>query len=141
MTRQEDRRSFIRHPVEIPIQIYPQSSPLLSDVQVRDVGKGGISFRTNVALMPGAMLILAIPHVHPPFKETCTVCWSQEEADGFEVGVSFKDQQGLFKARLVEQVCQIENYRKQEVSRGRQITPEEAAREWIAKYAVEFGLN
>ncbi|WP_167631614.1 PilZ domain-containing protein [Mariprofundus ferrooxydans] len=141
MSTEEDRRSFIRHPVEMPIQVYPQASPLLSDVQVRDVGNGGVAFHTNVALIPGTMLILAIPHVQPPFEETCTVCWSQPEADGFEIGVRFLDQQALFKARLVEQVCQIENYRRQEINRGRQLSPEEAASEWVGKYAVEFGSN
>jgi len=141
MIKQDNRRSFIRHPVDVPIQIYPQLSPLLTDVQMRDVGTGGIAFRSNVALDAGTLLIIAIPHVHPPFEETCMVCWSQPEADGFEVGVRFLDQEGLFKARLVEQVCYIENYRRQEISRGRELTIEESAREWVGKYAADFGLN
>ncbi len=40
---------------------------------------------------------------------------------------------------MVEQVCQIENY-KHEVYRaeGRALTAAEAAREWIGKYAADF---
>tara|TARA_R110001592_G_scaffold59660_13_gene181124 strand:+ start:5431 stop:5568 length:138 start_codon:yes stop_codon:yes gene_type:complete len=40
---------------------------------------------------------------------------------------------------MVEQVCQIENYRREVKKReGRELDPEEAAVEWIAAYAEDF---
>jgi hypothetical protein len=37
---------------------------------------------------------------------------------------------------MVEQVCHIEHYRKEVmVCEGRQLTSEDAAKEWVAKYA------
>ncbi|TLS65647.1 PilZ domain-containing protein [Mariprofundus erugo] len=141
MTQPDERRSFIRHPVDVPIQIYPQLGPLLSEVQMRDVGKGGLAFRTNVALDSGMLLTLVIPHVHPPFEETGVVCWCQPDGDSFEVGVRFVDQEVMFKARMVEQICYIEEYRRRENGRGRRLSLEESAREWVNKYAADFGLN
>jgi len=38
------------------------------------------------------------------------VCWNKAEEDGFEIGVRFMEAEALFKARMVEQVCHIEDY-------------------------------
>jgi len=138
---EDERRSYIRHPVDVPVQIYPQSHTASSHVQMSDVGKGGIALRSNMPLDAGVLLRIAIPHVHPPFEESCVVCWCQAEGDGFEVGIRFLEPESMFKARMVEQVCYIEDYRRQENSKGRQLSAEEAACEWISKYAADFGLN
>ena len=47
--------------------------------------------------------------------------------------------QDAFLARMVEQICHIEDYR-QSVCRveGRRLSAEEAAVEWIAQYAAQF---
>ena len=47
--------------------------------------------------------------------------------------------QDLFKAKMVEQLSQIEHYRNRLwVEEGRIIDGEQAAQEWIARYAKEF---
>ena len=44
-----------------------------------------------------------------------------------------------FKARMVAQFCQIEDYRRELREReGRELSSDEAAREWIMLYAEEF---
>lgn len=50
--------------------------------------------------------------------------------------------QDAFRLRMLEQIRQIGRYR-QDVLRdtGRLLTPEEAAREWIDRYAASFGGN
>ena len=59
--------------------------------------------------------------------------------DDFELGVEFLNADDAFRARMVEQVCYIENY-KLTVFReeGRRLSLEEAAREWISKFASDF---
>jgi hypothetical protein len=45
----------------------------------------------------------------------------------------------MLRARMVEQVCYIENYKKVVYqTEGRLLTAEEAAMEWICKYASQF---
>jgi len=41
--------------------------------------------------------------------------------------------------RMIEQICYIEHYRKEVLlNEGRRITSEQAALEWIEKYAQDF---
>ncbi|MEQ8937648.1 MAG: PilZ domain-containing protein, partial [Gammaproteobacteria bacterium] len=47
--------------------------------------------------------------------------------------------QKMFLLRMVEQLCHIEHYRN-EIARveGRELSSEQAAQEWISKYAESF---
>ena len=67
------------------------------------------------------------------------VAWCKEGEQDYELGVEFLDPDDAFRMRMVEQVCYIQQYTndvaKQE---DRHLTREEAAVEWIAKYAGEF---
>jgi hypothetical protein len=41
--------------------------------------------------------------------------------------------------RMCEQVCHIENYRNEvKAAEGRELTPEQAAVEWVSKFAARF---
>src|SRR5690606_41357803 len=77
------------------------------------------------------------------------VVWARREAEGCRVGVQFLEHNDAFRARMVEKVCAIEQYRKQMAAAGRTITREAAAREGIERYgssvhaicAAEGGLE
>ncbi|MFQ5518994.1 MAG: PilZ domain-containing protein [Mariprofundus sp.] len=131
-----ERRQFIRHPVNVPIQISPQSDDELQHISMSDVGEGGIAFLTNVAFENGVVLRIAVP---PQFEASCIVCWRRLVGDQFEVGVKFLDEESRFRVRMVEQVCHIEDYRKQAAKEGRALSAQESAQEWISKYAADFG--
>ena len=137
----DDRRAFIRHPVDVPIHIALQPDGVLGDIAMSDVGEGGVSFITNVIFENGSALRIKIPHVQPPFEALCVVCWQREKGASFEVGVRFVDEDSHFRARMVEQVCHIEEYRKKVEGQGRNVSLEEAAHEWIALYGANFGRN
>ncbi|MDQ6956767.1 MAG: PilZ domain-containing protein [Mariprofundaceae bacterium] len=134
----DNRRQFIRHPIDVPIQISPQSDSVLDYISIVDIGEGGIAFYTNVIFEKGCALSIKIPHVQPPFEALCVVCWQREKGDEFEVGVRFIDEDSRFRARMVEQVCHIEDYRKKKQEEGYDLTSKEAANEWIEKYAAGF---
>ena len=64
---------------------------------------------------------------------------ARRDGAGYEVGVSFLDPEDVFRARMVAQVCFIEDYRRSIArAEGRELSSEEAAGEWIAKYAHKF---
>ena len=75
----------------------------------------------------------------PVFQAMGRVSWCRPEGNGFEIGIEFLNKDDMFSARMVEQVCHIEEY-KQEVllKEGRNLSSEEAALEWIKKYAKDF---
>jgi len=135
----DERRAFIRHPVDIPIHIALQTDAVLGDIAMSDIGEGGVSFLTNVIFEHGSALRIKIPHVKPPFEALCVVCWQKEKGASFEVGVRFVDADSQFRARMVEQVCHIEEYRNKLAQQGRALSIEEAANEWIGLYAADFG--
>jgi len=134
-----ERREFIRHPVNVPIHVHLQSDAALAYLSMSDVGEGGIAFQTNVAFESGTILKVNVPHVQPPFEAACVVCWQRILGDGFEIGVRFLDEDSRFRARMVEQVCHIENYRQKAKDEGRDLTAEESAVEWISQHAANFG--
>ena len=87
----------------------------------------------------GSVINLWIPSVEPAFESEAWVVWCMPAAQGFDLGVAFLNAEDAFRARMVEQICHIETYRRRLMSdEGRALTPEAAAHEWIARYANSF---
>jgi hypothetical protein len=77
--------------------------------------------------------------VDPPFDAKARVVWCRPENSKYLVGVEFLDKADAFRSRMVEQVCTIEEYRQQvRRAEGRTLSSQEAAEEWIVKYAGAF---
>jgi len=136
-------RRFIRHPSEIPIRYYPEqaSEPIWN--RLKNVSYGGLCFIAQTAVRISARIRLVIPIDSPAFEVTAVVVWCAELscANGYQIGVSFESEQSHFATRMVEQVCYIEEYRRQQVREGRKLSSEQAAQEWIKRYADDFPLG
>ena len=73
------------------------------------------------------------------FETVAKVVWCHPRADGFETGVEFSRSDQAYGMRMCEQVCHIEKYRAEvKAAEGRELTPEEAAVEWVGKFADKF---
>ena len=69
------------------------------------------------------------------------VVWSHFQRGYYQVGVEFDEHTTKFALRMVEQVCHIEQYRKEVLeTEGRYLSHEKAAVEWIARYASKFPI-
>jgi len=132
-------RHFIRHPADIPIDISDTGRFMRASLRTRNVSLGGISLRSATPMVPGSIVVVSISYVQPPFETKANVVWCSKRDDEYELGVEFLTTEDAFRGRMVEQICHIEHYR-QEVARseGRELTVEEAAREWISMYASHF---
>lgn len=132
-------RNYIRHPIGIPIHVY-QGRHNCEQVKVRNLSVGGLCFITNVLLKVGAVVELLIPFVKPDYKGAGVIVWRREQSPTeFEVGVRFASDDEFFRVRMMEQVCQIEAYRQRLLTEeGRELSTEQAALEWIGKYAATF---
>lgn len=131
-------RNYIRHPTSIPIQISAGEHDS-TRVLVNNLSAGGLSFFTNIPVKVGSVVDLMIPCVIPDYQGEGVIVWRRsQEPEGFEVGVRFANDDEYFRVRMVEQVCQIEEYRQQLADIGRHLSTEEAAREWIARFAADF---
>ena len=140
--KQVERR-YIRHPSRMPIRFDLQGDVDHRDEHLRNVSEGGVCFATEVALDPGQSIRLTIPLLGQSHEIDGMVAWCRRTPGSYEVGVRFRSPEDRFSARMVEQLCYIEDYRQQ-VAReeGRRLTSEEAAKEWIERFAEHFpGLH
>jgi len=65
--------------------------------------------------------------------------WCESSSEGYEVGIAFYSPNDAYHVRMVEQICQIEQYRQDAWRQeGRCLSQEQAAREWIDLYADQF---
>ncbi len=132
-------QEYIRHPEDIPIDVYIQPEPARRKASLSLDDGRGISFRTNVYLQHGMLVRITIPVVQPTFETQGWVMWCRKIHHGFIVGLALVENRDAFRVRMVEQLCHIEHYRKNvQEAEGRNLSKEEAAHEWIGKYAGNF---
>ena len=132
-------RHFIRHPIHVPLEIAPVEALANGPATSRNISQGGLAFELDHALEPGSIAELRIACVKPPFLAQARVAWCVPSADGFELGVEFLHPDDENRARMVEQVCYIQAYwRRMQQTERPTLTFDEAAREWIARYASRF---
>lgn len=132
-------RRFIRHPSDIPIHFAVKDSATFDAKPLRDVSRGGLSFDSDIPLEVGSIIYIEIPVKQPAYTAQGRVAWCRKHLKGFAVGVEFENASTSFSVRMVEQVCYIEHYRKTVAEcEGRELNSEEAAAEWVEKFAAKF---
>lgn len=146
-----DGREYIRHPSGIPLQYAQIDEPQHNVKSIHNVSLGGLSFSVAEDLKINSWLTINIPVNQDSFKVEAQVRWCRVQNDSsldsshsalFDVGVQFSDSLDAFSIRMVEQICHIEHYKKKIlIEEGRTLSNDEAATEWIEKYATEFPRN
>lgn len=130
-------RRYIRHPADVPLEVSIERDG--SAHTLANVGAGGVAFASTRAYAPGTTVRLRIACVRPPFETCAHIAWCRADAAGYIVGVAFASEAELYAARMVEQLCYIERYKNEVLQKeGRVLSGQEAALEWIQKYAGEF---
>lgn len=131
-------RNYIRHPTSIPIHVCAGEHNS-GGVKIQNLSVCGLCFITNEPVKVGAYIEFLIQVVKPDYQGNGVVVWRRKKSPNeFEVGLRFTTSDEYFRVRMVEQVCKIEEYRQIVLHKGRQLSSEEAALEWIDKYAKDF---
>ena len=132
-------REFVRHATGIPLEIIREGAASPSEQYLQNVSLGGLSCQYGEYLAVGTPVKVRITAIRPLFEVTGKVAWCRKIDDNYEIGVEYQGEKDLFRLRMVEQISHIEHYRKEVLeSEGRQLSGEEAAQEWIDKYASDF---
>ncbi|MBK1718569.1 PilZ domain-containing protein [Thiocystis violacea] len=138
-TQTQRPRRFLRHPSDVPISYSLREVVANKSDYLRNIGEGGLCFSSRLAIHPGTRIHIEIPIAEPVFKAEGIVAWCRPSDSVFEVGVRFDGVEAQYGIRMVEQVCHIEHYRQEILkTEGRSLSAEEAALEWIQKYAARF---
>ena len=132
-------RNFIRHPADIPIKIIKNGSEDCYRQPLHDISIGGLRCWFNEPLAIGAEIIIIIDLVEPVLEIPGRVIWCRAVDDSYELGIEYRGEEDVYRLRMVEQICHIEHYRNEiQLKEGRNISSEQAAREWIVKFAGDF---
>ncbi len=136
-------RKFIRHPADVPIQVtldwVEDENDETVDQTITNVSLGGLAFMSQQPLEVLQRVRVCIPLLRQDNHLVGNVVWCEKNGKSYEVGIEFEKSRDVFRLRMIEQICHIEHYRK-EVERleGRALSAQEAAGEWISKYAGDF---
>jgi len=136
-------RKFIRHPVDVPIQVtadwVDDENDETLDQTITNVSLGGLAFVSPRPLQVLDRVQVCIPFLEQDNTLIGNVVWCERTGSGYEIGIEFEKSRDVFRLRMIEQICHIEHYRKEILlQEGRRLSTQEAAREWIAKYASDF---
>lgn len=132
-------RKFFRHSTDIPIAVRVSEGSRCA-TPLRNLSVGGLCCEADTFIPKGTSIDISIPMENPIYNGQGVVCWCNPKAGGcYEIGVSFSNRDEAFRARMVEQICRIERYKQQvQSNEGRHLSTEEAAKEWVEKYAESF---
>jgi len=136
-------RKFIRHPSGVPIQVTldfaEDENDETVDQTMTNVSLGGLAFISQKPLELLERVRICIPVLNQDNYLVGNVVWCEKVGGGYEIGIEFEKSKDVFRLRMIEQICHIEHYRKEvEESEGRELNAQEAAKEWISKFAGEF---
>ncbi len=143
MQNKSKLRKFIRHPSDVPIQVSLDRVPDEDDKhpydKLHNVSLGGLAFISPQKLPNGKTVKICFPLLDEHRSLVGQVVWNKKIKQGYEIGLEFDDPQELYRLRMIEQICHIEHYRVEVAQcEGRLLSSEEAANEWIARYASDF---
>lgn len=131
-------RHYFRHPAEIPIILHPIGSSIDLIHFSHDLSEGGLSCDSHYYIDPGSHIEITVKIDIPAIKVIGHVIWCRENKKHYLLGIGFDNSEHAFTMRMVQQACQIECYRRKQRSDGRFISADQAAQEWITKYASDF---
>ncbi|MFZ3186714.1 MAG: pilus assembly protein PilZ [Pseudomonadales bacterium RIFCSPLOWO2_12_59_9] len=132
-------RRFLRHPSDMPVELIVRKQVSLPRQRLHDISLGGVACNSSRSFRRGTEVEMHIPLLGDQARYPGVIAWCHKLQNDYLVGISFIDEDTLFRARMVEQVCQIEHYRHQrELELGKPLAVEAVAGEWIAQHAAEF---
>ncbi|SDH78519.1 PilZ domain-containing protein [Pseudomonas panipatensis] len=134
-------RQFLRHPCDLPVELIIRKQTFLPRQRLYNISLGGVACNAPRGFRRGTSIELHIPLLGDAARYPGVVAWSRKLTDDYLVGIAFIDEDTLFRARMVEQVCQIEHYRRRRELESGEVQPiESTALEWIAHNAADFPL-
>ncbi|MGF1612447.1 MAG: PilZ domain-containing protein [Gammaproteobacteria bacterium] len=107
--------------------------------ELRDVGLGGFGLRSGEQLAAGQRIEMSLIGFDAPISFPATVLWCRSSGCLFQAGAHFEPSVDAFQARMLEQICYIEAFRRQIYeTTGRLLSRDGVALEWIRQFASRF---
>ena len=109
------------------------------DPTITNIGLGGLAFVSSRPFEIMQRVTITIPVLDEDNRLTGNVVWCEKSGTGYEIGIEFEKSRDTYRMRMIEQICHIEHYRKEvERQEGRRLSSQDAADEWISRFAGDF---
>ena len=132
-------RKFQRHATDLPVKVLFEELVASESSYLNNISEGGLSFNAMQPLELGTMVSIRIPLNKPVFDFACRVLWCTKKGMEYTIGVEFVGSDSAFRQRVVAMVQDIDDYRQRVLdTEGRQLTSQQAALEWIDRYANDL---
>lgn len=133
----DDQTGFIHHPSGFPLEVRRLWFERPSIEPVDESGKIGVIFQSEKYIKPGCRLEITVPLRNEEEKFRGQVVFVRHNGQNYDIGLWLKHRADASRARIVEQVCHIENYLKEKKYKEGPyaINRDRAAQEWIIKNA------
>lgn len=138
---QAERRRYIRHLLVNPLAFQITKDEPFEKTKTIDASEGGLLFMSKKDVAAGTVINIQMPLYDKVFKIKAKVIHTRKDdsADLYKIGVSFISYADAFKVKLIEQIYLIEEYRVlRSLQLGREVTLQEASKEWIKRYSERF---
>lgn len=141
-----EKRHFIRHPLCFPLSYKIIDKNSSADDKGKksttiNISMGGLLFSAKLPVETGSVILLNMPFQDKIFNIKAQVehCTKNPETKLYNIGVCFSRLSDAFKTKLIEQLYLISEFRDlRSMQLGREVSLEEASREWIKKYSERF---
>ncbi|WP_432696188.1 PilZ domain-containing protein [Marinobacterium sp. YM272] len=133
MTSNRNPVHYMQHPTNIALVLTPIDTSATGNPTL----PLGLICNTDTPYASGEQIEISAPKQAPEMSIRGEIAWCRSTGAGHQVGVAFNKSDELYKIRMLEQLCHIEEYRRTHPSRNH---PEKqgAALEWIEKFAAHF---
>jgi len=129
----------MRHPSSMPIEFRRLGDGQRHRNALHDISCAGLSFRSQEPFDEGEIVEVRLAILGHEVRATGRVAWCNAlDVGAWRVGLLLSDGQTGHAVRMIEQLCHIELYRERQRKQGRELSSEEAAREWIERFASDF---
>ena len=78
-------RQFIRHPLDVPVEIRTDRRGPGAAFHTQDISLGGLAVHSDVPVETGALIEVRIAYVDPVFEARARVAWCRPRRDGTAV--------------------------------------------------------
>lgn len=146
-TRVQEDNTFIRKhirqitglPIEVKLDYASDDTEDTDYDEITNVSLGGLAFIASDRLDLSEHIKVRFPILNEDAELEGKVIWCEKTQRGYEIGLEFDDPEEVGRLKMVEQIYHIENYREKiKQHEGRELSSEQAAREWVSQYAGEF---
>lgn len=129
---------FVAHPRELPLDItLIEDQPFPAICENRD-GFVGITYLSHNPFTNGCSVQITLEEIDPNFCVSGRIASCDKEGEEYRIAIEFPTKEECYCVRMIEQLSQIEHYRRQAKNQGRRLNYNEAAAEWIQKFAASF---